>query len=89
MDSGFTIQDNDGHGIRVESASEASLGEGSISNSGGAGVEIGDLSFVWFRGQVTMTGNHGGTDVECLPQFSATRGVLASIGTGTTNCVEP
>jgi hypothetical protein len=65
------------------------LGDGSISDSGGAGVEIGDLSFVWFRGQVTLTGSHGGTDVECLPQSSATRGVLASIGNGTTNCVEP
>jgi len=86
---GVTIQDNAGHGIRVESGSEASLDDGSIGNSGGAGVEIGDLSFVWFRDQVTLTGNQGGTDVECLPQFSATRGVLASIGSATTNCVEP
>jgi hypothetical protein len=38
---------------------------------------------------VKLPGRRSGTDVECLPQFSATRGALTSIGSATTNCVEP
>ncbi len=89
INDGVVIQDNTGHGIRVESASEASLGSLAINNNGGDGVSIGDLSFVWFRGSATVTGNHSGTDVDCRPQFSATRGAVGNIGGGTSNCTEP
>jgi hypothetical protein len=51
-------------------------------------VQIQDLSMATFSG-ATVTGNGGGTDVVCIPQFSATRGALSDIGGGTTNCVEP
>lgn len=89
INDGVVIQGNTGHGIRVESASEASLGSLAISNNSGDGVSIGDLSFVWFRGSATVTGNLSGTDVDCRPQFSATRGAVGNIGGGITNCVEP
>jgi len=48
-----------------------------------------DLSFAFFSSGNSITGNLGGTDVLCSPQFSATRGALTNIGGGTTNCVEP
>jgi hypothetical protein len=89
INDGVVIQANTGHGIRVESASEASLGSLAINNNGGDGVSIGDLAFVWFRGAAIVTGNLSGTDVDCRPQFSATRGAVGNIGGGTTNCVEP
>jgi hypothetical protein len=59
-----------------------------ITNNGGAGVFLGDLSFAFFGVNSNVTGNAGGTDVVCDTQYSATRGALTNIG-GTTNCVKP
>ena len=66
------------------------IGAYSITGNGGAGVRLGDLSFSFFDAG-NVTGNLGGTDVVCGPQFSATRGALpaSNIGGGTTNCSEP
>lgn len=89
INDGAVVQGNAGHGIRVESASEAELGSVSITSNGGDGISIGDLSFVWFRSATNVTGNQSGMDVDCRPQFSATRGAVGNIGGGTTNCVEP
>jgi parallel beta-helix repeat protein len=82
---------NGGDGILARTHSTVRINGFTAQGNGGAGVAIGDLSFAWFQGEANnITGNHGGadgiTDVECLPQYSATRGV-ATTG-GTTNCVE-
>jgi hypothetical protein len=87
-----TIQGNGVDGIAVDSGSDAQVLATepgmSISNNGNAGVSIGDVSYVEFSDGITVSGNLGGTDVLCAPQFSATRGALGLIG-ATTNCVEP
>ena len=83
INDGTVVQGNAGHGIRVESASEAELGSVSITNNGGDGISIGELSFFCFRGAANITGNLSGIDV------SATRGTVGSLGGGQTNCVEP
>jgi hypothetical protein len=56
--------------------------------NGSNGVVVRDLSFAKFSTS-NVTGNLSGTDVNCKPQFPATRGALTDIGGGTTNCVEP
>ena len=60
-----------------------------ITGNGGSGVNLGDLSHAFFAndGSINVTGNLGGTDINCAGQFAATRNV-ASTG-GTTNCTEP
>lgn len=88
------ITGNGGSGIRVDSASEvnvtlASTTGTSITNNGIFGVIVLDLSFVSFGQGNNVTGNLAGTDVQCVPQFSATRGALTNINGGITNCVEP
>lgn len=86
---GSTNQSNGGDGIFVQGGSEARVGAQSvITGNGGAGVRVGDLSYVEF-GQSNITGNRGGVDVVCGPQFPATRGAKVNVGGGTTNCVEP
>lgn len=86
---GSTTQGNAGDGIFVQGGSEARVGAQSvIVSNGGAGVRVGDLSYVEF-GASNVTGNRGGVDVVCQPQFSATRGAKVNLGGGTTNCVEP
>jgi hypothetical protein len=89
-----TIQGNAIDGLRVESAGQASVENGgvgtTITGNGGAGVRITDLSMVVFVGPDTITGNLGGTDVVCQPQFSATRGLFTDVvGATIANCVEP
>ncbi len=88
-----TVTANSGDGVRVQQSSQARFdsfaGPNSITNNGGAGVNLGDLSFAFFDVSGVVTGNAGGTDVVCNPQFSATRGALTNLGGGTTNCVEP
>lgn len=89
-----TIQGNGLDGLLVESAGQASVGnEGvgtTITGNGGAGVRITNLSMVVFVGPDTITGNHGGADVVCQPQFSATRGVFTDVvGATIVNCIEP
>lgn len=87
--SGNTVSGNGGDGILAFSASVAFFEFGNIvSNNGQAGVRIKDLSMVGFLGE-DVTGNLGGTDVLCEPQFPATRGALTNINGGSTNCVEP
>ena len=86
---GNTITGSGGDGILARFSSVAFLQFGNIvTNNGGAGVRINDLSMGLFSGE-DVTGNLGGTDVLCEPQFPATRGALTSINGGTTNCVEP
>jgi hypothetical protein len=80
-------------GVSLQSSSEAEFdaysGPSTVTGNGGSGVSLGDLSFAFFSSGNSVTGNLGGTDVRCSPQFSATRGALTHIGGGTTNCVEP
>jgi hypothetical protein len=84
--AGGSISHNGGVGAYVHENSAARFTGGTtITSNGGPGVLIQDLSMVNFA--ATVTGNGGGTDVVCNPQFPATRGV-AGTG-GTTNCVEP
>jgi parallel beta helix pectate lyase-like protein len=84
-----------GHaGVRAEAASEVSLAPASttgtiITNNGVFGVNLLDLSFGGFGPGNNVTGNLAGIDVQCVPQFSATRGALTNINGGITNCVEP
>lgn len=83
---GGSISNNGGVGAHVREGSNARFTGGvTIADNGGPGVLIEDLSMVNF--DATATGNGGGTDVVCHPQYSVTRGV-AGTG-GTTNCVEP
>jgi hypothetical protein len=89
-----TIQGNGIDGLRVESAGEASVENGgvgtTIAGNGGAGVRITDLSMVVFLGPDFISGNLGGSDVMCQPQFSATRGVFTDVvGATITSCIEP
>ena len=88
-----TISGNAGNGVTLENAGEARFdsdaGAATVTANGGGGVSLRDLSFGFFSAGTSITGNLGGTDVVCAPQFSATRGALANIGGGKTNCVEP
>jgi hypothetical protein len=86
-----SLSTNGGNGVSLLSASYARLGTAVITGNGGFGVLLRDLSMADFPGS-SVTGNHGGTDVFCGPQYTATRGAIAAIGQsggGTTNCVEP
>ena len=86
--AGSTISGNLNAGIAVQGGSEASIGATTITGNALDGVLVKDLSFATFGGN-TITGNLSGTDVNCQPQFPATRGALTDIGSGTTNCTEP
>ena len=85
-----TLTNNSNDGVRLQKESEGhfDFGGNTITGNGGAGVTLLDLSFGSFDPGDVVTGNLGGTDVVCKPQFSATRGALTNIG-GTTNCIEP
>jgi hypothetical protein len=85
MDLTGSISGNGSAGVLIREASAARLGA-TISGNTGPGVLIQDLSMVTFTGG-TVTGNGGGTDVVCSPQYSATRGVADTHPT--TNCNEP
>jgi hypothetical protein len=91
---GAKITGNAGNGVRVDQNSAARIGfvAGStpnvISGNGGNGVYVGDLSFVRFTPENSITNNTTQPDVACYQQFSATRGALVNIGGGTTNCSE-
>jgi hypothetical protein len=86
-----TITSNSNDGARLQRESEGSFdfGGNTITGNGGAGVSLRDLSFASFDPGDVVTGNQGGTDVVCNPQFTTTRGALTNIGGGTTNCSEP
>jgi hypothetical protein len=76
-------------GVLALNHTEASLAGDVITGNGLNGVVVRDLSFVLFGGPSNITGHPSGLDVDCQPQFPATRGALTNIGGGTTNCVEP
>ena len=95
-----TVTENGGNGVNVTGHSTLQLGfpgtgnggpGSSVTNNSGAGIVVMDLSFANFVQGVSnvVTGNLGGTDVLCSPQFPATRGAHTNIGGGSTNCVEP
>jgi len=86
-----TITSNSNDGVRLQKESEGhfDFGGNTLTGNGGAGVTLLDLSFASFDPGDIITGNLGGTDVVCNPQFSATRGARTNIGVGTTNCTEP
>jgi len=90
---GVSVTSNGGDGVGLQQSSQAKVdslfGVNTITNNGGAGVNLGDLSFSYFAPTSIVMGNAGGTDVVCNPQFSATRGALINLGGGTTNCLEP
>jgi hypothetical protein len=86
LDLSGSITGNGNAGVYILEGSAARLGA-TISGNVGPGVLIQDLSMVTFTGG-TVTGNGGGADVVCNPQFSATRGVAAT-GAITTTCIEP
>jgi len=76
-------------GVLALNHTEASLAGDVITGNGLNGVVVRDLSFVLFGGPSNIAGHPSGLDVDCQPQFPATRGALTNIGGGTTNCVEP
>jgi len=91
--AGSTIRENAGAGIFASGNSEVWVENltgpsNAITHNAGPGVRLADLSFVQFTPGNNVTGN-AGIDVSCAPQFPATRGALANIGGGTTNCIEP
>jgi parallel beta-helix repeat protein len=88
-----TISGNAGNGVTVQDGADAGFnsysGTLTVTANGGSGVLVRNLSFGSFSPGASITGNLGGTDVVCAPQFPATRGALTNIGGGKTNCVEP
>ena len=86
LDLTGSISENGSAGVYIREGSSARLAA-TISANAGPGVLIQDLSMVTFTGG-TVTGNGGGADVVCNPQFSATRGVGAT-GAIAPSCNEP
>ena len=58
-------------------------------NTGGAGIELSELSSVYFANAGTVTGNTPGPDVFCGPSFTTARNATTNLGGGHTNCKEP
>ena len=86
---GGTISGNSSDGVRVLAASEAIFSGPTgptITANGGVGVQVMDGSFAAFLA-ANITGNLGGLDIDCEPQFPMTRFVDRT--GGITNCVEP
>jgi len=83
-----TISGNLSAGVAVQGGSEASFGGVTVTGNALDGVIVQDLSFARFSTS-NITGNLSGIDVDCQPQFPATRGALTDIGGGNTNCTEP
>jgi hypothetical protein len=76
-------------GALALSHTNASFSNDVITGNGLNGVVVRDLSFALFAGTNNITGHPSGLDVDCQPQFPATRGALNNLGGGATNCVEP
>jgi len=83
--NGGTISGNSGIGVRMLGANVAFQGP-TITGNGGVGVHLEDGAFAGFLA-ANITGNLGGLDIECSPQFPITR-FIERTG-GITNCVEP
>ena len=92
-----TITGNAGSGVTVRGASEANIqsveGPINISNNGGNGVQIHDLSFAVFLSgappPLTIKGNNTTPDVNCFQLSYSAQNATTDIGGGTTNCTEP
>jgi hypothetical protein len=88
LDCNCVITNNAAGGVLLRQSASARFEPGfTITDNGGPGVRLSELSSALFLGG-TATGNAGGTDVLCGPQFTSARGA-SDIGGGTTNCVEP
>lgn len=87
----MVLQGNGATGLEVSDSSAANVEQGNtgtqISGNGGNGITLADQSFARFLGSNSVSGNLAQPDIECNPQFPATRGALSQ--GGTTNCVEP
>jgi hypothetical protein len=83
--NGGTVSGNSGIGVRMLGANVAFQGP-TITGNGGVGVHLEDGAFAGFLA-ANITGNLGGLDIECTPQFPITR-FIERTG-GITNCVEP
>jgi hypothetical protein len=83
--NGGTISGNSNIGVRMLGGNVAFQGP-TITGNGGVGVHLEDGAFAGFLA-ANITGNLGGLDIECTPQFPITR-FIDRTG-GITNCVEP
>lgn len=83
--TGGTISNNSHIGVRMLGGNVTYQGP-TITGNGGVGVHLEDGAFAGFLA-ATITGNLGGLDIECTPQFPITR-FIERTG-GITNCVEP
>ena len=82
--NGGTVSGNSRIGVRMLGGNVAFQGP-TITGNGGVGVHLEDGAFAGFLA-ANITGNLGGLDIECTPQFPITR-FIERTG-GTTNCVE-
>jgi hypothetical protein len=81
-----TITGSVGNGVTLlGSASATFAGSTTITGNGGIGVYLEDGAFAGFI-SANITGNLGGTDIVCAPQFPITHFVERT--GGITNCVE-
>ena len=83
--NGGTVSGNSSDGIRLLGGKAVFLGP-TITGNGGVGVHLEDGAFAGFLA-ASITGNLGGLDIDCEPQFPITRFVDRT--GGITNCVEP
>ena len=84
---GGTISGSIGNGMTLLADSTATFRDGiTVTGNSGEGVHLEDASFAGFQ-NATVTGNSGGLDVDCAPQFTITHFVDRT--GGVTNCKEP
>jgi hypothetical protein len=81
---GGTVSGNSRIGVRMLGGNVVFQGP-TITGNGGVGVHLEDGAFAGFLA-ANITGNLGGLDIECTPQFPITRFVDRT--GGITNCVE-
>jgi len=88
-----SVTDNGGVGVLILEGASAYFnglfGPYTITGNGFNGVYLTELASANFTPSGTVTGNGGGMDVNCGPQFTTARGATMNIGGGATNCVEP
>jgi hypothetical protein len=82
--NGGTVSGNSRIGVRMLGGNVVFQGP-TITGNGGVGVHLEDAAFAGFLA-ANITGNLGGLDIECTPQFPITRFVDRT--GGITNCVE-
>jgi hypothetical protein len=88
-----SITGNGANGVAAFEGSSAMFtaftGPYTVSDNGSSGVYLSELTSANLYPGGTVTGNAGGTDVNCGPQFATARGATKNISGGKTNCVEP